>query len=163
MAQSRSKAGLDYPGEEVNVTEADMSSIIRQEKHIMLVLNELCHQISTVPPGQPFEEIDLLSVAQKLQENGLSVKQTHRCWEIFRKKLRDVQKRESDFVTACRQRLSKSDTLFESTPQDFKARISVFDRFFSGAASPQLVGSESNDQPVVPETLKKFGECESLV
>lgn len=83
-----------------------MNSIIRQEKHVLLVLNELCQHISSVPPGQPYDEIDLFSVAHKLQESGLSVKQCHRCWEMFRKKLRDVQKKESDFVTACRQRIS---------------------------------------------------------
>ena len=70
----------------------------------MLVLNELCHQLlpenGLARPAD--EEIDLLSVAHRLQESGMSVKQTQRCWELFRKRLRDVQKRESEFVTATR-------------------------------------------------------------
>lgn len=41
----------------------------------------------------------------------MSVKQTQRCWELFRKRLRDVQKRESEFITASR-KLMTSDFCF---------------------------------------------------
>lgn len=57
-------------------------------------------------PQKAEEEIDLLAVAQRLQESGMSVKQTQRCWELFRKRLREVQKRESEFVTASRHRIA---------------------------------------------------------
>ena len=56
--------------------EADTSLILKQEKHILLVLNELCRQISCPSMKEDDLEIDLLSVAQKLQESGMSVKQT---------------------------------------------------------------------------------------
>ena len=68
-----------------------------------LLLNELCLQvIESGPQSASHGDIDLLSIAQKLQESGMSVKQTQRCWELFRKRLRDVQKRESEFITASR-------------------------------------------------------------
>ena len=45
-----------------------MDQILKQEKHILLVLNELCHQL--LPSGSdgcmskpPSEDIDLLAVA----------------------------------------------------------------------------------------------------
>ena len=73
-----------------NQSEADLCTIIKQEKHILLVLSELCQQL-IAPSGLPnqlgkpatasSEEIDLLSVAHRLQESGMSVKQTQRCWE----------------------------------------------------------------------------------
>ena len=80
-----------------------MCQIIKTERNILLVLNELCLQVgqssaACASPG----DIDLLSIAHKLQECGMSVKQTQRCWELFRKRLRDVQKRESEFITASR-------------------------------------------------------------
>jgi len=82
-----------------------LGQIIKQEKHVLLVLNELCLQVlpENGLASPPDLEIDLLTVAHKLQESGMSVKQTQRCWELFRKRLRDVQKRESEFVTATRQ------------------------------------------------------------
>ena len=77
----------------LNQSEADLCTIIKQEKHILLVLSELCQQLIT-PSGLPStfdksagaskadtEQIDLLSVAHRLQESGMSVKQTQRCWE----------------------------------------------------------------------------------
>ena len=36
----------------------------------------------------------------------MSVKQTKKCWDLVRKRFRDVQKRESDFTTAARQEIS---------------------------------------------------------
>ena len=71
--------------------DTEMGQIIKTENHILLVLNELCHQMLGAPGGNNHtDEIDLLSVAQRLQESGMSVKQTQRCWELFRKRLRDV-------------------------------------------------------------------------
>jgi hypothetical protein len=46
--------------------QADMCLILKQEKHILLVLNELCKQVSCPPPSyqrQAEPEIDLLSIA----------------------------------------------------------------------------------------------------
>ena len=69
------------------------------------------------------EEIDLLAVAHKLQESGMSVKQTQRCWEQFRKRLRDVQKKECEFLTATRQRITQCGPQFcEDQQRFFKAR-----------------------------------------
>ena len=60
-------------------SESDRCQIIKQEKNILLVLNELCRQIvpsdsDSAASVAPTTEIDLLSVAQKLQESGMSVK-----------------------------------------------------------------------------------------
>jgi len=103
-----------------------MNQIIKQERHILLVLNELCQQVIDSEGGVATEdEIDLLTVAHRLQESGMSVKQTQRCWELFRKRLRDVQKRESEFITATRQQLTN--TFCEGQPQSFKARLAIYD------------------------------------
>ena len=52
-----------------------MSQIIKTENHILLVLNELCHQmLGASQTDHHTDEIDLLSVAQRLQESGMSVK-----------------------------------------------------------------------------------------
>ena len=103
-----------------------MSQIIKTENHILLVLNELCHQLLGAPQAdQQADEIDLLSVAQRLQESGMSVKQTQRCWELFRKRLRDVQKRESEFVTVTRQNISAN--LCPGQCEALKARVKIYD------------------------------------
>ena len=71
------------------------------------MLNELCREVAgSSQSGVAQSDIDLLAIAHKLQESGMSVKQTQRCWELFRKRLRDVQKRESDFITAARKQIT---------------------------------------------------------
>lgn len=55
--------------------DTEMSQIIKTENHILLVLNELCHQmLGASQTDHHTDEIDLLSVAQRLQESGMSVK-----------------------------------------------------------------------------------------
>ena len=131
-------------------TQSDLCQIIKQERHILLVLNELCHQM--VQPAAlvgAHEEIDLLSVAHRLQESGMSVKQTQRCWELFRKRLRDVQKRESEFITAARQQITQD--FCENQPTLFKKRLA----FYDSSLQRQL----SND----PGVLKCLVACETRV
>lgn len=55
----------------------------------------------------------------------MSVKQTQRCWELFRKRLRDVQKRESEFITATRQTVGSDHT--EGQIASFKSRSALYD------------------------------------
>ena len=60
----------------------DMTTAIKTEKHIMLVINELCSRLVPFEPGKDrSKEIDLIPVAESLSQCGLSVKQTQRCWE----------------------------------------------------------------------------------
>ena len=114
-----------------------MCQIIKQERNILLVLNELCLQvIESGPQSASHGDIDLLSIAQKLQESGMSVKQTQRCWELFRKRLRDVQKRESEFITASR-RLMTSDFCLNQAAH-FKQRVSIYDSMIDEADSGAL-------------------------
>ena len=55
----------------------------------------------------------------------MSVKQTQRCWELFRKRLRDVQKRESEFITASRQHLCAE--FCAGQPSQFQKRLKIYD------------------------------------
>lgn len=109
---------------------------------------------------QHTDEIDLLSVAQRLQESGMSVKQTQRCWELFRKRLRDVQKRESEFVTVTRQNISAD--LCPGQCEALKERVNIYDAQIksnlmgqsalkTGGALEKLVGSEANLTQVLNE------------
>ena len=67
----------------------DLQNAIKTEKNIMLVINELCEKLVPFQPGmERGNEIDLVPVAESLSQCGLSVKQTQRCWEQFKKRLR---------------------------------------------------------------------------
>ena len=69
----------------------DLTTAIKTEKQIMLVINELCSRLVPFESGKDrSKEIDLIPVAESLSECNLSVKQTQRCWEQFKKRLRDV-------------------------------------------------------------------------
>lgn len=81
-------------------SQEDLLNAIKSEKHAMLVINELCSSMVPFEPGRDYDrEIDLVNVAESLSKCGLSVKQTQKSWEQLRKRLRDVQKRESEFIT----------------------------------------------------------------
>ena len=83
--------------------KADLEQILKQERHALLVLNELYLRMQPFCPKKDFEqEIDLLSIADSLKESAMSVKQTQKCWDLIRKRMRDVQKRESEFSTHTR-------------------------------------------------------------
>ena len=56
----------------------------------------------------------------------MSVKQTQRCWELFRKRLRDVQKRESEFITASRRQITSDFCLDQAA--SFKKRVAIYDK-----------------------------------
>ena len=85
----------------------------------------------------------------------MSVKQTQRCWELFRKRLRDVQKRESEFITATRQNLSID--LCEKQTELLKSRIAIYDKHLSGKLGSQ------NDQKEMPAAQRKLQESESAI
>ena len=120
-----------------------MMNAIKAEKHSMLVINELCSQLVPFQPGKDYDkEIDLIPVAESLNQCGLSVKQTQRCVEQFKKRLRDVQKRESEFITGTRMDISQ-DFCFDQADQ-FKRRLKVYEGEFAHAAD-QEGGNKLND------------------
>ena len=85
----------------------------------------------------------------------MSVKQTQRCWELFRKRLRDVQKRESEFITATRQNLSND--LCEKQTELLKSRIAIYDSHLSGKLRAK------NDLKEMPVAQRKLQESEASI
>ena len=56
-------------------TKLDMEQIIKQEKNVLLVLNELSTRLQSFNPRlDPESEIDLLMIADSLKESSMSVK-----------------------------------------------------------------------------------------
>ena len=108
-------------------SKTDMSQITKQEKNVLLVLNDLCQRLQPFDPKLDTEsEIDMLTIADGLKESGLSVKQIQKCWDIIKKRIRDVQKRESEFTTSTRMEVSKDFCIGQSTL--FRERLRLYER-----------------------------------
>ena len=108
-------------------SQEDLLNAIKTEKHAMLVINELCSHMVPFEPGRDYDkDIDLVDVAESLSSTGLSVKQTQKSWEQLRKRLRDVQKRESEFITLTRMEVME-DFCFDQSNQ-FKKRMKVYEK-----------------------------------
>ena len=104
------------------------------------------------PGAERGTDIDLLSIAESLSQCGLSVKQIQRCWEQFRKRLKDVQKRESEFTTSTRMEVAQ-DFCHDQSSQ-FRKRLKVYERELTRAAD-RGPGSVAHD-----EVLRGFEGCE---
>ena len=105
----------------------DVENAIKTERHAMLVVNELCSRMVPFEPGRDYDkDIDLMDVADSLGETGLSVKQCQKSWEQLRKRMRDVQKRESEFITLTRMDVME-DFCFDQSSQ-FKKRMRVYEK-----------------------------------
>ena len=147
----RSKSSMALPA---LASVDDLQNAIKTEKNIMLVINELCEKLVPFQPGmERGNEIDLVPVAESLSQCGLSVKQTQRCWEQFKKRLRDVQKRESEFATATRMEVAQ-DFCHDQSSQ-FRRRLKVYERELTRAAD-RGPGNSANDG-----VLRGFEGCEA--
>lgn len=97
----------------------------------MLVLDEVMRQAGQIDFSRALERrIDFVKVCEALPLSNLSVKQVQRHWEQFRRRLREYNRRESEFVALARLELA-SEAQFPNNCEKrvgFLKRMKIYDQ-----------------------------------
>jgi hypothetical protein len=81
-----------------------ISSVLKQEKNTMLVLDDIASQMQKFDHSLTKYDkiIDLIKVCENLPQANLSVKQSQKHWDQFRRRLREFNRKESEFISMTR-------------------------------------------------------------
>ena len=112
-------------------SDLEKANYLKHEKNIMLVLDEICSQVAPYQSLKDAKSVDLIKVSDNLEPCNLSVKQTQRCWEKFRKSLREFQRRESEYVSLTRNEVLSN--VCSEADSSFKSRLAVYDKHLDKA------------------------------
>jgi hypothetical protein len=92
-----------------------IGAIVKQEKITMLVIDEVAKQVGLIDFSRGQERrIDFVKICEALPQANLSARQAQKHWEQFKRRLREYNKRESEFIAMTRLEVS-TEANFSST------------------------------------------------
>jgi hypothetical protein len=97
----------------------------------MLVLDEVAKQVGQIDFSRGLERrIDFVKVCESLPQVNLSVKQAQKHWEQFKRRLREYNKRESEFIALARLEVSKESNFGQTCEKrvNFLQRMKIYDQ-----------------------------------
>lgn len=113
-----------------NPVSDQLGAFVRQERTTMLILDEIAKQVGQIDFSRGLErKIDFVKVCESLPQVNLSVKQAQKYWDQFKRRLREYNRKESEFIAMTRLEVA-SEPSFSGTCEKrvgFLKRMKIYD------------------------------------
>ena len=131
----------------------------------MLLLDEIARQVMQIDFSRNTEHrIDFVKACEQLPQANLSVKQAQRHWDQFRRRLREYNKRESEFVSLARLEVNKEASFGNTCEKrvNFLKRMKLYDQRLQQTVQKPHSMFQSDFQSAKPtKILKKIEKRDS--